>query len=204
MRRHNPSNDERMKAPEQFETTRLMLRRPQLSDADAIFERYASDREVTRFLGWPQHRSVRETEAFLEFSAQEWARWPAGPYLIMSRANGQLLGSTGLGFYTSSEAMTGYVLARDAWGKGYASEALAAMIDVAARVGVTRLSALCHPEHDPSRHVLEKSGFMRDDIPKRQTEFPNLLPGVQQDALCYTLALESQRHRAGSREPVQR
>jgi ribosomal-protein-alanine N-acetyltransferase len=186
-----------MKAPEQFATARLMLRPPQFSDAERIFERYASDIEVTRFLGWPRHRSVRDTEAFLEFSAHEWERWPAGPYLIMSRTDGRLLGSTGLGFQTANAAVTGYVLARDAWGKGYATEALAAMIEVAGRVGVTRLSALCHPDHDPSRHVLEKCGFVRDDTTKRQVEFPNLLPGCQQNALCYTLALESQEHHAG-------
>src|SRR5262245_24228265 len=106
-----------MKAPEQFATARLLLRPPQFGDAERIFERYASDIEVTRFLGWPRHRSVRDTEAFLEFSAYEWERWPAGPYLIMSRTDGRLLGSTGLGFETANAAITGYVLARDAWGK---------------------------------------------------------------------------------------
>ncbi len=138
-----------MKAPVQIETARLILRQPQVSDAAAMFGRYASDPEVTRFVGWPRHRSVRDTEAFLQFSALEWEQWPAGPFLIISGADGQLLGSTGLGFQAPDEAMTGYVLAKDAWGKGYATEALAAMIETAARIGVSRLSAICHPEHPP-------------------------------------------------------
>jgi ribosomal-protein-alanine N-acetyltransferase len=187
----------KMKAPVQFHTARLTLRQPQLSDAETIFVRYANDPEVTRFLGWPRHRSLQDTEAFLQLSAQEWERWPAGPYLIISRADSQLLGSTGLGFQAPHEAVTGYVLAKDAWGKGYATEALAALIDVAARIGVTRLSALCHPAHRPSRRVLEKCGFGRDDTSTWRVEFPNLAPGVQQEALCYALALETGKNHAG-------
>ena len=186
-----------MKAPGQIATTRLILREPKMSDAVAMFERYASDPEVTRFLGWPRHRSLRDTETFLQFSAQEWERWPAGPYLIISRTDGRLLGSTGLGFRAPHEAMTGYVLATDAWGKGYATEALTVVIDVARRTGVTRLFALCHPEHRPSRRVLEKCGFVRDDRSTRQVEFPNLSPGVEHDAFCYALALDVGKNHAG-------
>jgi [ribosomal protein S5]-alanine N-acetyltransferase len=177
-----------MKAPAEFETARLWLRQPQMSDAAAIFERYASDREVTKFLGWPCHETVRDTEGFLEFSAQEWRRWPAGPYLITLREDGRLLGSTGLGFQAPHDAMTGYVLAKDAWGKGYATEALAGMLEVAASIGVTRLSALCHPEHGPSRRVLEKCGFVRDSSTPL-VEFPNLSARVKLEALCYVRAI---------------
>jgi ribosomal-protein-alanine N-acetyltransferase len=158
-----------------------------MSDAAEVFERYASNAEVTRFVAWPRHQSVRDTEAFLRFSAQEWDQWPAGPYLIVSRTDGQLLGSTGLGFQTPQEAITGYVLAKGAWGKGFATEALTAIVDVATRIGVRRLFALCHPEHRPSRRVLEKCGFARDDMSKAAVEFPNLSPGVRQEALCYAL-----------------
>lgn len=186
-----------MKAPVRVETARLILRQPTMGDAIAIFERYASDPEVTRFLGWPRHRSVGDTEAFLRASTEEWERWPAGPYLIISRADGQLLGGTGLGFEAPHEAVTGYVLARNAWGKGYATEALAAVIEVAHRVGVTRLYAVCHPEHGPSRRVLEKCGFVPDAPTTRRTEFPNLSPGIEQDALCYVLALDAATDHAG-------
>ena len=132
----------------------------------------------------------------MQFSAQEWERWPAGPYLIVSGTNGQLLGGTGLGFQAPREAVTGYVLAKDAWGKGYATEALTAVIDTAARIGVSRLSATCHPEHRPSQRVLEKCGFVRDTSTP-QVEFPNLSRGVQQDALSYTRVLEEWQNHAG-------
>jgi [ribosomal protein S5]-alanine N-acetyltransferase len=184
-----------MKAPIQLKTTRLILRQPLMSDAVEIFERYASNAEVTRFLGWPRHRSVQDTEAFLRFSAQEWDRWPAGPYLIVSRADGQLLGSAGFAFQTPQEAMTGYVLAKDAWGKGFATEALTAIIDVASQIGVTRLFAPCHPENRASLRVLEKCRFVRD-VSKPMAEFPNLSLGVQQEVLCYAIALSARTSHA--------
>jgi ribosomal-protein-alanine N-acetyltransferase len=191
--------DETVKAPPHIVTPRLVLRPPTLADAPSIYERYASDPDVTRFLGWPRHQTIEDTEAFLRFSAEDWTRWPAGPYLIFSRTDRRLLGGTGFSFQSSREAATGYVLARDAWGEGLATEALMAMLEVARRIGVGRLFALCHPAHRASQRVLEKCGFVRDNPPIRPTEFPNLAPGVQQDAFCYALGLEPDSDQAVER-----
>lgn len=174
-----------MKGPERFETTRLVLRKPTLADADAVFTRYASDPEVTRFLGWPTHRTIADTVAFLTFSDAEWSRWPAGPYLIESRSEHKLLGSTGLRFESPSIAVAGYVLARDAWGNGYATEALTAIVGIAEGLGITRLCALCHAEHLASARVMVKAGFRFEQRLERFAEFPNLNSGRREDCLRY-------------------
>jgi RimJ/RimL family protein N-acetyltransferase len=170
---------------DRIETRRLILRKPERGDAAGIFSRYASDPEVVRYVGFPRHESLEATAAFLDLSEAEWARWPAGPYLVESRESGRLLGGTGLGFETPFRASTGYVLARDAWGQGYASEALSAMVELAPRAGVRRLYALCHPDHAASRRVLEKGGFALEGLLRRHSEFPNLQPGEPCDTLCY-------------------
>jgi ribosomal-protein-alanine N-acetyltransferase len=182
-----------MKAPIELKTKRLILRQPLMSDAGEIFERYASVAEVTKHLVWPRHRCVQDTEGFLRFSAQEWERWPAGPYLILLRAGGQVLGSTGFGFQTTEEAITGYVLARDAWGKGFATEALKAMVELSSQLGLRRLSAACHPENGPSIRVLEKCGFVRENVPDPMVEFANLSAGVRQEAFHYVLTRPARR-----------
>lgn len=182
-----------VKAPLLLETERLVLTVPAAADADDIFERYAGDADVTRYVGWPRHRSVADTKAFLEFSAAEWERAPAGPYLIRSRSDGRLLGSTGLGFDRPDEPSTGYVLAKDAWGRGYATEALRAMVDVCRDLDVPRMYALCHPEHYASRRVLEKCGFSRDLHWSALSAFPNLTPDRPLPSLRYGLVLESAR-----------
>lgn len=174
-----------MNAPERVETARLLLRRPQTHDAEAIFARYASDPEVIRYLSWPAHRSLEHTRAFLHASDAEWEQWPAGPYLIESRSDLRLLGATGLSFTTPEIAVTGYVLARDAWGYGYATEALNAVIAVARNVGVRSLYASCHAAHRASAHVLEKCGFTLESVLPAHSEFPNLGTGHPEDTLRY-------------------
>lgn len=190
-----------MKAPRRLETDRLILVEPTASDADAVFERYAGDPEVTRYLGWPRHQSVADTRGFLAFSAAEWQRWSAGPYLIRARSDGRLLGGTGLGVERSEEAMTGYVLAKDAWGQGYATEALRAMVEVSRQLDVVRVYALCHPEHHASWHVLEKCGFTRDESWSTPATFPNLASGSLQEVLCYELVLKTDARRASRLVP---
>ncbi|HEY8519442.1 MAG TPA: GNAT family N-acetyltransferase [Gammaproteobacteria bacterium] len=174
-----------MKAPATLRTARLLLRRPVAADADAVFARFASDADVTRYLSWRRHITLEDTRAFIAMSEAQWDSSPAGPYLIERAEDGLLLGSTGLACDGPSRAETGYVLARDAWGQGFATEALQAMVELAPTVGVRRLYALCHTEHAASARVLEKCGFVRERVLPRHVEFPNLAPGELADVFCY-------------------
>jgi len=174
-----------MKAPEHLQTERLLLRRPTPGDAECIFARYASDPEVTRYLSWPRHESAEQTRAFLNFSDWEWERWPAGPYVIESRESRVLFGGTGFAFETPDVASTGYVLARDAWGKGYATEALAGLMSLCKQVAVRRVYALCHLDHVASHRVLEKCGFSQEHEFVEHTCFPNLGRSNPQRTICY-------------------
>lgn len=181
-----------MKGPRTIETERLLIRKPIGADAQPIFERYASDPAVTRYLSWPTHRTVADTRAFLAWSDADWELWPAGSYLVFSR-DGILLGGTGLSFKTPVFAVTGYVFAQDAWGHGYATESLQAMVELAQTLGVRRLEAVCHVEHHASAHVMEKCGFACEGVRQEHTEFPNLVPGVKLDVLSYARKLSGEQ-----------
>ena len=61
------------------------------------------------------------------------------------------------------------------------------MRDLAARLHVTRLYGLCHPDHRASAHVLEKAGFVFEATLPVHAEFPNLTPGVKSDVHCYVM-----------------
>ena len=178
-----------MKAPARVETARLVLRRPRLADADAVFARYASDAEVSRYLAWQRHPSPDLTRRFLQFSDAEWERWPAGPYLIERRDTGELIGGTGFAFETPYRASTGYVLAKDSWGQGFAAEAVNAQVELGRGLGIVRLYALCHVDHARSARVLEKTGFTYEGVLQRYLEFPNLSPGAPADVRCYARIL---------------
>jgi RimJ/RimL family protein N-acetyltransferase len=86
-----------LKAPLQFQTARLILAAPTAADPDVVFKRYASDPEVTKYLGRPRHQSVVDTRDFLAFSAAESERWPAGPYFDPGALGCPLAGKHGFG-----------------------------------------------------------------------------------------------------------
>jgi [ribosomal protein S5]-alanine N-acetyltransferase len=171
--------------PERLQTARFLLRRPTFADAAAIFDRYAGDPVATSYLSWPTHRGLADTYAFLAWSDAEWGKGPAGPHLVFSREDNALLGGTGLSFKSPTCAVTGYVFARDSWGRGYATESLQAMVDLAGELGVKRLEALCHVDHRASARVLEKCGFQLEAILREHTEFPNLAPAQRLDVRSY-------------------
>ena len=166
-------------APESLLTTRLRIRRPTVADTEAVFSRYASDPEVCRYMAWPRHARADITRRFLEWSDVQWATWPCGPCVIFDRTTGVLLGGTGMVFEAPGVAAAGYVLARDAWGHGYATEALLAMVEVAKALALERFYAICHIDHRASQRVLEKAGFGRESSHGRKVVFPNLSPDPQ-------------------------
>ncbi len=177
-------------ARKRIETSRLILRAPRIEDAEEIYKRWASDPEVTRYLCWPRHRSLDTTREFLHSSEEEWERWGAGSYVIENKDNGGLIGSCGLHMKAAGRAETGYVLARLAWGRGYATEALKAVLEEAGRAGVSRIFAMCHPDNTASVNVLEKCGFKFSGKLYRFAKFPNL--GMQEncDVLNYSAKLD--------------
>ena len=50
---------------------------------DSFLHGILRDLEVTKYVGWPRHRSIEQTKAFLAFSEAGWRRWPAGPYWLL-------------------------------------------------------------------------------------------------------------------------
>jgi ribosomal-protein-alanine N-acetyltransferase len=174
-----------MDVSEILQTARLILRRPGPADAEGIFAVYASDPIVTRYLSWPTHRTLADTRAFLAWSDAEWEKWPAGPYLVFSRDDRRLLGSTGLSFKSPQWADTGYVFAQREWRRGYASESVEAIVALAGSLGIHRLEAICHVDHRASARILEKCGFQFEGVRPCHTEFPNLAPGQKSDVFSY-------------------
>jgi len=179
-------------APERLVTERLILRRPVAADVTPIFERYASDPRVTQYLAWPRHTSLADTRVFLKFSDAEWRRWGCGPYVVCTGDDQALIGSSGLSFESNELASTGYVLARDAWGHGYASEVLRAMTELARSLGVRWLYGLCHVDHAASARVMEKCGFTPEGVLRQHIAFPNISP-LRADVLRYGITFDAPR-----------
>lgn len=100
-----------------------------------------------------------------------------GVWLVADRATGEKYGSIALlpmpvdqddtdwssvrpGHRPDADIEIGYFLKREAWGRGYATEACSRMIEFAfAETPLTEIVAVIDDENDASRSVLEKAGF---------------------------------------------
>ncbi|MFR8914984.1 MAG: GNAT family N-acetyltransferase, partial [Oscillospiraceae bacterium] len=98
-----------------IETERLILRPIGVEDAPAVFV-WASDPEVNRYMSYPLHRDLSETEAWIASIRPEDLEF--GFY---RKEDGLLIGTGGVGKGGDGLHHLGYNLRRDVWGMGYAT-----------------------------------------------------------------------------------
>ncbi len=173
-----------MRPPETLETARLYLRPPRMEDAEAIFEQYAQDAAVTKYLTWRPHRDIEETRAFVRRCQDVWRDASAFPWAIIRKAGGQLLGMIEMRI-DGHRVDLGYGLAQGYWGQGYTPEVVAAIMDWAwQQPTVYRVWAVCDIENQASARVLEKVGMRREGVLRRWIMHPNR-SGEPRDCYCY-------------------
>ena len=139
-------------------TPRLLLRPGFPEDAPALAVAIADEAIARNLANVPWPYSVRDAEAFLACP-----RDPVLPsLLIFERGSGapQLAGACGLGRRPSGSVELGYWIATPFWGRGYASEACAAMVDIARTLGIKSLEGSHFLDNPASGRVLEKLGFV--------------------------------------------
>ena len=171
--------------PDTVETPRLHLRRPVPTDAERIFQTYAQDVEVTRYLEWLPHTSVETTKKFVAVCHDRWTSQIAFPYVI-TRKDGELPGMIEV-HPNGHRANFGYVLGRMYWGHGLMPEAIAAIVKLTmGHPAIYRMQATCDVENKASARALEKSGFSREGLLRKYIIHPNISPEPR-DSLLYAL-----------------
>lgn len=169
---------------EVFETPRLLLKRPTCALAEAIYTTYGSDPRVTRYVSWPVNRSVSDVEQFLEDLAERTERGEEYAWAVHAIKNTQLLGMIGVR-PNPPVAEVGYCLAYNAWGQGYATEAMQVLLPALwAAPEIEQVHAYCHTEHRRSARVLEKAGLRYASIARQHSVLPAFGP-TPQDMLRY-------------------
>ena len=159
-----------------METDRILLRRWQESDADALFK-YASDPDVGPRAGWPPHKSVDESREIIKTVFNTDTMWA-----VVLKDTGEAIGCAGYLPATNSnlnipsdECEVGYWIGKPYWGKGICTEALKLVIDYCFNEkGVKALWGDYFPENPASGRVMEKCGFKDTG---RETICPNLEVG---------------------------
>jgi RimJ/RimL family protein N-acetyltransferase len=139
-----------------FETERLTLRAPRLEDAKAIAA-LANDRRIaenTRRI--PHPYALGDAEEFIATVNHGHGEMA----LLIALDDGTLIGGCGLGLMDGQVPDLGYWLGVPYWGKGFATEAVRALIDYAfTDLDHVALQAGARVTNPASRRILEKCGF---------------------------------------------
>lgn len=88
-------------------------------------------------------------------------------FAITQRETGKMLGWCGVGAldFVPSEKEIYYLIGREYWGKGYASEAVTALIDYSFKIiQIPRIVAKVNPANVPSKRILERNGFKFEHV----------------------------------------
>ncbi len=144
-----------------LETKRLLLRQFNAYDLDAYTARIFGDAEVLRYLPKRDAPARERAERTMNFFNEHWTQYSYGPWAVVEKASGELIGHCGLRFIPEvQETEVLYALGQDFWNKGYATEAARASVDFGFhRVGLERIIALAVPENIASRKVMEHCGL---------------------------------------------
>lgn len=141
-----------------FSRTNRLLLRPGFAEDAPVLARLMADKGIAM-------ATARVPHPYSEDDARKWLAMPADPTLprclILMRTGGTpiLVGGIGLERKAKGTVELGYWVARSYWGRGIATEAARAVIEIARTLGVKRIEAAHFLDNPASGRVLEKLGF---------------------------------------------
>ena len=154
-------------------TPRLKLRKFVADDARAMFDNWASDPEVTKYLTWPPHDNLQISQDILGSWINEYARPDYYQWAI--EFEGQVIGSISVvsGNDRTELVHIGYCIGRKWWHRGIMTETLSAVIRFFfEEVGVNRIETRHDPNNPNSGAVMQKCG-MKYEGTLRQSDWNN-------------------------------
>lgn len=143
-----------------FSTERLHLRKLRADDRRRVFECWASDEEVARYVTWNAHQNEETTGFVLDMWLKEYENPDCFRFGIELRETGELIGMIDVVDHIDGAPEIGYVLGRAYWGKGYMTEALSAVTDRLFSEGFTTVVIEADERNIGSNIVIKKNGFV--------------------------------------------
>lgn len=159
------------KGTQTIETERLILRRFTAEDAQAMYDNWASDPEVTKYLTWPTHENVDTSAWVLGDWVERYGNEDYYVWAIVLKENGKApIGSISAEIQNDKidKAHIGYCIGRRWWRRGITSETLRAVIDfLFDEVGVQRVEARHDANNPNSGAVMRKCGMKYEGMLRR-------------------------------------
>ncbi len=145
-----------------IETQRLILRQFKEEDASDMFNNWASDDEVTRYLSWQTHSDIEVSKKILKMWIDEYSTQENYNWAIEIKENESVVGSIALMNIDNNieNCEIGYCISKTFWNKGIITEAFSAVIHFAFReLGFERITGRHHVDNAASGRVMEKCGL---------------------------------------------
>lgn len=146
----------------EINTKRLFLRKFQMKDAADMFNNWASDNEVTRYLLWNTHKDIKETKAVIKLWTKNYQDELYFNWAIVLKSINQPIGSIGLVEIDLEKKCceVGYCISKKYWNQGITSEALKAILDfLLNKNDFEQVVAKHQKENLYSGKVMEKCGM---------------------------------------------
>ena len=143
----------------ELETARLKLRYIKKEDTQQIFDCWASDPEVTKYLTWNAHKSIDDTREIMKFWLDEYKKPDRYRYGIELKSDAALIGMIDVVGFHHGAPVIGYCSGRAYWGKGYMSEALGAVTKELFDNSFDTIVIEAVDENIASNKVILKNGF---------------------------------------------
>jgi len=170
-----------------LQTPRLLLRRHVPEDAGLLYRNFGTDAAMFRYSGWNPYAAPEQARETVQRFIDSYADPRFYGWAI--ECDGRMIGTIGAYDYDQekNQIEVGFSIERASWGKGYAAEALEAVLDyLTVQEGIARVTAWCASDNIASKRTQEKAGMRPSGIDAGGLE----VEGQRYDKLVYTYSIQ--------------
>lgn len=172
------------KGTKSIQTKRLCLRKYSINDTADIFENYATDNRVTKFLSWQPYDNIEDLQLYI---SEQVSNYADNIYNWVIEYQNQVIGSiSAMTIDEKNESCEiGYCLGFEFWNKGIMTEAMSAVIQyLFLEVGFHRIAAKHDVENPASGKVMMNGNMTYEG---RLREYYLRHDGIYSDSLIYSI-----------------
>lgn len=166
-------------------TNRCILRKVRKEDAEPMFDNWANDKEVTKYLTWNPHENVENTKQIIN----QWLKEEDDPrtirFIITLKDSDEPVGSIDIVRYIDDNPEIGYCLSKKYWNQGIMSEVCKAFVKYLFDIGFKKIYINAMEDNIGSNRVIEKCGFKF--IKKERLEHQSFCKPEPGTINCYEL-----------------
>lgn len=152
-------------------TDRLILRRFTHDDSEAVYNNWTSDSEVSKYMRWQHHKSIKETELKVNDWVNRYKNNNFYQWAITFKDSDEPIGAIGLFVVNESDMCGdfGYSISRKYWGMGVATEALKAVLKFSFEtIGFNRIESYHSANNPASGKVMLNAGMKLEGLAKQK------------------------------------